>query len=231
MPTHTYAPVLGKRIRVTSLDDCGTVTAESMSIATDGFITVTLTAETEDGTEIIQRNASGQICINEKLSNSFKRLTVAINFCGVNPSLLAMTTNVTPYEDWDGDVAGFTIPEGEIEGQFALEMWTGLSGTACEPGQVDEASGYLLLPFVKNGTLGDIEIGGESAVNFNLTGAYTKGGNGWGTGPFDVLRDDDSAPAPLPTALDPYDHLLMIDTALAPPPVATSPTAVTLPTP
>lgn len=229
MATHEFAPVLGKRIRVTTLDDCANVTSASRSIATDGFVTATLTAETEDGTEIIKRNAQGHICVNERLANSFKRFTVAISFCAVNPSLLAMVTNVKEYEDWDGDVAGFTVPEGEISGQFALELWSGLSGTQCLPGQVDEASGYLLLPFVVNGVLGDIELGGENAVDFSLTGAYTKGGNNWGVGHSDVLRDDEGAPSPLPTELDPFDHLLMIDTALAPPPVATEPLTITIP--
>lgn len=224
MPTHCFSPVLGKRLRVIELDTCGAVVAGSRYVSTDGFVTVTLSSEVEDGTEIIQRNAAGQLCVNERMSDSFKRFTAEIEFCGVNPSLLAIVSNAESYMDYAGDVAGFTVPEGEINKRFALELWTGLSGQACLPGEAtDEASGYLLLPFVQAGVLGDIAIDGENAVTFSLTGAYTRGGNGWGTGPFNVLRDDTSAPAPLPLALDPYDHLLLIDTALAPPPVACDP--------
>lgn len=228
MPTHCFAPVLGKRLQVTQLDDCGAViVGTSEYVATDGFVTVTLSSEIEEGTEIIQRNASGALCVNEKMADSFKRFTVEIDFCGVNPSLLSIVTNAEPYEDHAGDIAGFTVPEGEITKRFAFELWTGLSGQACLPGEeTDEASGYLLLPFVQAGTLGDITIDGENAVTFQLTGAYTKGGNGWGTGPFLRLRDEEGDPAVLPTALDPYDHLLLIDTALAPPPVACDPTVV-----
>ena len=99
-----------------------------------------------------------------------------------------------------------------------------MSGQACADG-ADEASGYLLLPYVQAGVLGDLEIGGEDAINFTLTGAYTKGGNGWGVGPFDVVYNDEVTPAPaaLPTALDPLDHLLLLDTGLAVPPSACSP--------
>lgn len=232
MVTHCFTPVLGKRLRVTSEDSCGTVTpGVSTQVTTDGFVTVTLSSEIEEGTEIIQRNASGAICVNEKQADSFKRFTVEIEFCGVNPSLLALVSNAEEYLDYAGDVAGFTVPEGEITKRFGLELWTGLSGQACLPGGAgDEASGYMLLPFLAGGVLGDIEMDGENTVTFSLTGAYTVGGNSWGDGPYYVLRDEDGAPAVLPTPLDQYDHLLLVDTALAPPPVACSPTVVsTLP--
>lgn len=80
----------------------------------------------------------------------------------------------------------------------------------------------MLLPFVVGGVLGDIEITGEDAVTFSMTGAYTKGGNGWGVGPYDVLMDNTTPPgveAPLPTALDPFDHMLLVSTSVAPPPL------------
>lgn len=228
MVTHCFTPVLGKRLRVTEQDACGGVTpGTSMQLVTDGFITITLSSEVEEGTEIMVRNAAGQLCVNEKMADSFKRFTAEIEFCGVNPSLLAMVSNAEPYEDHAGDVAGFTVPEGEISKKFGLELWTGLSGQACLPGGAgEEASGYMLLPFMQAGVLGDITIDGENAVTFSLTGSYTKGGNAWGVGPYDVLLDETGDPAKLPTALDPYDHLLLIDTALAPPPVSCSPAIV-----
>lgn len=225
MATHVFTPVLGKRIRVTRLDACGRVptagTADAF-IVTNGFITVNLTAEVEDGQEIITRRADGSLCVNERTPNSFKNFTVEIEFCGVDPALKTFMTNANPYEDWNGDLAGFTVPEGEINKAFAFELWTGLSGQACVEGATD-AGGYLLLAFVQAGVLGDLEVGSENAVSFSLTGAFTKGGNAWGVGPYDVVMDPATtpgtvAPAPLPTAIDPYDHLLLIDTALAPPP-------------
>lgn len=230
MATHCIVPVFGKRIRVTRLDTCGRVpaTAEPAALlATDGFISVTLTAETEDGTEIIQKNAAGALCVNERQASSFKRFTVEVEFCGVNPSLLSFVSNAEPYEDYAGDIAGFTVPEGDLTKAFALELWTGLSGQGCDAtGAGDEASGYILLPYVQSGVLGDITIDGENAVTFSLTGAYTKGGNGWGEGPYNVVYDDTDKAALLPTALDPLDHLLLIDTALAGPPSACDPLAM-----
>lgn len=232
MPQHTFIPVLGKRIRVTTLTGAGAVGASSKFIATDGFVTTNLTSEVEDGTEIIVRNASGSLCVNEKRPNSFKRFNVEMEFCGVNPELLTMVTNAEPYTDGSGDIAGFTVPEGEIMKNFALEIWTGLSGYIADDGG-EEASGYFLLPFLAGGTLGDITIDGENAITFSLTGSYTRGGNAWGVGRYPVVMVEESegppvvyAPGPLPTAIDPFDHLLIMDTAVAPPPVAASATAV-----
>jgi hypothetical protein len=194
-------------------------------VTTDGFISLTLTSEVEDGAEIITKKADGSLCVNEQTASSFKRFTVEIEFCGVDPDLLALTTNADAYLDYAGDTAGIVVPEGTIDAKFALEVWTGLSGQACPTG-VEEASGYLLLPFLQAGVLGDLTIDGENAVTFSMTGAYTKGGNAWGEGPYDVLLDS-GTPAALPTALDPLDHLLLIETGVAPPPSACGCAALT----
>lgn len=222
MPTVTrrFSPVLGKRIRATVLDKCGKPpapeTADSF-VSTDGFITVNLSAETEDGTEILTKKADGTICVNERLAPSFKSFTVEIEFCAVDPALLSVVTNAEIYENYAEVAAGIVVPEGTIDKRFALELWTGLSGQACEEG-VEEASGYMLLPFVQSGVLGNLSVDGENAVTFSLTGAYTKGGNGWGKGPFKVLDNEGTADV-LPTALHPLDHFLLIETGIAPPPV------------
>jgi hypothetical protein len=230
MATHKFAPLLGKRIRVTQMNDDGSVGAHY--IATDGFMTITLAAQVEDGTEIITRNAFGQLCINEKMNPTFKRLDIAVEFCGVNPSLLSYVSNAKEYEDYAGDVAGFTIPEGEIIGQYALEVWAGLSGALNDT----HANAYMLLPYCGKGNLDDIKLTGTDAIDFNLTGSSTRGGNAWGRGPYDVVyngvtddsgaEDSGGAPAILPSALDPFDHFLLIDTAVPAPVVDEQPTVV-----
>lgn len=220
MATHKFAPLLGKRMRATQMTEGGEIGEHY--IATNGFITATMSAEIEDGVEILQRDAYGRLCINERKNASFKRLNVEIEFCGVNPSLLSYVSNAVEYEDYAGDVAGFTIPEGEIEGAFALELWTGLSGALND----DNANGYMLLPFVGKGNIGDITIDGENAITFSVTGAATRGGHNWGRGPYDVVINNDSPGVPdvLPTPIDDYDHFLLIDTAVPAPIVAEQPT-------
>jgi len=190
MTTRCFTPLLGKRIRVVALDSCGNVpgaaTPDSM-VVTDGFISISLSSEVEDGAEIVTRKASGALCVNERQANSFKRFTVEMEFCGVDPGLLSLTTNAEVYENYASEAAGIVVPEGAIDKKFALELWTGIAGGECEPG--DEASGYVLLPFVNAGVLGDLTVDGENAVSFSMTGAYTKGGNSWGVGPFEVLNN------------------------------------------
>jgi len=235
MATKCFIPILGKRLRFTRLTENGSLPegseANDAVVVTKGFVTINLTSEVEDGIEIIQRNASGGLCVNEKFSDLFKRFNVEIEFCGVNPSLLSMITNAEPYEDYNGDIAGFTVPEGEIDKTFALELWTGLSSSYEGP----ETGGYMLLPRVSGGVLGDIEIDGENAITFSLTGASTEGGNKWGTGPFEVVLGEDiedngdmvpGDPSVLPTGLDPLDHLLLMTTGVAAPPSECDPTSL-----
>lgn len=222
MATKCYSPVLGKMIRVTTLDDCGNAPAAATPnayVATNGFISVTLSAEVEDGAEIVTKKADGSLCVNERLASNFKRFTIEMEFCGVNPALKTLLTNAEAYLDYAGDTAGFTVAEGTINKNFALELWTGIAGAACLPGAAFYG-GYLLLPFVRAGVIGDVKVDGENAVSFSLTGAYTKGGNAWGVGGYKVVLNDDvpAIPAPLPLALDTLDHLLIIDTSVAPPP-------------
>ena len=221
MATHQFTPVLGKRYRLTTLNAAGRVDEDSQQIVGDGFVTVTLSSEVEDGVEITQRKFTGGLCVNEAGAPSFKHFTLETEFCGVNPDLLSGMTNAEPYMDAAGDVAGFTVPEGTLDKAFALEIWMGLASASVAEGE-DEASGYLLLPYVRAGVLGDIEMGGEDAVTFSMTGATTRGGNGWGVGPYDVVYAagaEGGAPVPsaLPEALDPLDHLLLMDTGLAVP--------------
>lgn len=218
MATKCFTPLLGKRLRVTALDECGHVpasgTEDSVAI-TNGFMTFTLSSEVEDGSEIITKKADGSLCVNEMTASSFKRFTLEIEFCGVDPGVLSLVTNGRAYLDHAGDQAGFVVPEGTIDSKFALELWTGLSGQACPTG-VEECSGYLLLPFVQAGVLGDIEITGEDAITFSMTGAFTKGGNSWGVGPYEVVAND-GTPDFLPEALDNLDHLLLMETCVTPP--------------
>lgn len=221
MATRCFTPLLGKRLRVVALDECGNVPASGAPdtmVVTDGFVSIGLSAEVEDGSEIITRKADGSLCVNEMSASSFKRFTIESEFCGVDPGLLAVTTNAEVYENYESVAAGIVVPEGTINKKFSLELWTGLSGEACAPG-VEEASGYMLLPFVQAGVLGDLTVDGENAITFGMTGAYTKGGNNWGDGPFNVMSDTGN-PAPLPTPLHPLDHLLLVSTDIAPPAVA-----------
>lgn len=223
MATKCFAPLFGKRMRVTKMDSCcrAVTTGDCSTITSDGFISVSLSSETEDGAEVVVKKANQDLCVNYKAPDAFKRFTVEVEFCGVDPDLLSFMTNMTAYENYAGDVAGATAYEGTVDEKFSLELWTGMAGDACDAA-VEEASGYFVLPCVNAGVLGDLKVDGENAVSFTMTGAYTVSGNAWGVGPYPVLMNDEtpSVAAPLPVALLPTEPLLVMETGVAPPPAA-----------
>lgn len=227
MSTKCFRPIFGKRIRVSRMNSCCTpVTGGSCAeISTDGFISLSLSSEVEDGAEVVTKKASGALCINQKAPNAFKRFTLEMEFCGVDPDLLAFMTNMATYQDWAGNTSGVTVYEGTVENRFGLEIWTGLAGDACPTG-VAEASGYVVLACVNAGVLGDVSIDGENAVSFTMTGAYTVTGNAWGVGLHNVVLNG-AVPAKLPDALLPTEPMLIMQTGVAPPPSVCGCTAFT----
>lgn len=222
MGTRCFKPIFGKRIRVSKMDSsCRAVTGgDCAEIVTDGFISLTLSSETEDGAEVVVKKASGAVCISHKNPDSFKRFTLEMEFCGVDPDLLSFMTNMTAYADWNGDVVGATVYEGTVEEKFGLEVWTGLANYEAPTGAtIEEASGYVVLPCINAGVLGDITVDGENAVSFTMQGAYTVSGHQWGVGLHNVMMNG-ANPDVLPEALLPTEPLLITETGVAPPPSA-----------
>lgn len=216
MANRCYPMVRGRRMRVTRLDGCGNpVLSPDSVVVTKGFISVQLTANIEEGEEINVTNANGDVCILDTPCPKFINYSVEIQFCDVNPTLFNLMSG-QPLITNDDDVIGFAM-DSEVsacDSGFALELWTGVPTDACEPG-AGQSYGYLLLPFLRSGVLGDFSIE-NAAINFTLTGAQTKKGSGWGVGPYDVLVTA-GVPAPLPEAVTVGQHLITFVTTLAPP--------------
>ena len=107
---------------------------------------------------------------------------------------------------------------------FALEVWSNVPSAVCDPG-AGVSYGYFLVPFIKGGVIGDFTVGND-AVNFTLSGAKSKDGNNWASGPYDVVKDEAGAPAPLLEEVDSRDHLWMQLTTVPPPEPSCDPVAV-----
>jgi len=218
MTTKCFPLIRGRALRVTRLDGCGNpVLGPDSTIVSDGFITVGWTANTDEGTEINVTNAAGRTCILDTPAPKFTGYTLQVEFCGVDPDLISMMTGQDTVLDGDGNAVGFgmdTQVDADLSG-FALEVWSNVPAAACEPGQSVQY-GYFLVPFLKGGTLGDFTIGND-AVNFTLSGANSKDGNGWGVGPYDVVLDDTDTESPLLVAIPTTRHLHMQLTGVAPP--------------
>lgn len=230
MATECFGLVWGKRIRVTELDACGVPVPGGANAVTDGFVSVGITSETADPVEISVTNASGVSCYTITGDASFTRFTMSIEFCMVNPAVFTLLTNMDPYSNYAGDVAGVQVLAGPVSKNFALEIWSGVAGAATECGDLSgaEPSVYNLLPFLRAGVLSGLTINGTDAVTFTVEASFTQDFPGWGVGPYNVIEDLSGAPAPLPTAVDPRGHLLQVRTLVPPPEASCEPGVVPL---
>lgn len=219
MPTVCFTPIQGERIRVTELDECGNVPEGALSVVSDGFVTVNLSAELEAGDEFIVKNAAGRLCINQKDQDTLKRLNVDIDWCQVDPLIYNLMSGFPTVHDGDSpgdDIVGFRITEAKLDTKVAVELWTNLSGDACgEEG--DQCWGYILLPYMTGFGLGDFTIE-NGPVTFASSGGYTQGNSGWGVGPYDdVVGMAAESCTALTTAFQPDEHAEIRVTCCPPP--------------
>ena len=211
--------VRGRVMRATRLDECGRIKTGAVSaITTDGFVSVALTANIEEGEEITVVNAAGRTCVRDTAVPTLTGYGVAITFCDVNPDLYAMMTNQKVVYDSDGLAVGFRVNSAVdiSKANFALEVWSNVPGVACDTGTSGGAYGYTLIPFISGGVLGDFTFE-NGAVSFTLQNANSKDGNAWGTGPYNVANGAAGVASKLLTALDTKDHLHVQFTTIAPP--------------
>lgn len=219
MVTRCGSYIRGRRMRVTRLDACGRVVyGEDSVVTTSGFVSVGYTANIDDGEEVNLPNANGDTCAFAPARPAMRGYTLEVAFCNVDPDLFAMMTGQRTVTDFLGDVVGFTVDTAVAseDSAFALEVWMGAPTTAgCAEGATGNF-GYVLLPFVQGGVLGDFTIEND-AVTFTISNASTRDGNAWGVGPYDVVLGAGSLPAPLDDPLTPTEHLLFRQTGVAPP--------------
>lgn len=218
--TSCISLVKGRRIRLTRLDGCGRpVFGESSTAVSKGFISVAFTANTIDTDEINVTNAAGERCVYEPAETSLSGYSLEITFCEVDPDLFALATGQPVVLEGDNTI-GFDIDtQLNLSGQgFALELWAGAANTdACATEGAQGSYGYLLVPFLKGGIVGDFTVE-NGAVTFTLTGATTRDGNAWGVGPYsDITLDGGGDPGPMLTPVNATTALRTILTNVAPP--------------
>lgn len=211
MPTECFTPIRGRRVRVTELDECGQIDLAGAFVVSEGFITVTLSAQNETGDEYVQKNAHGALCVNERNPDVLKRLNVSVDWCQVDPDVINLITGF-PVELDGSDPVGFRIAEGPYTARFAMEVWTDLAGNVCDE-DGNKCYGYVLLPLITGAAIaGDVVFQNQNAT-FQTAG-YTEGHSGWGVGPWNVIG---SPAGPLDQAIADDEHALIRTTCVAPP--------------
>lgn len=210
----------GTRLRATRLNECGEIAyGECAYVVTKCFATVTLTQNIEAPDEFKQKTAGGEYCFPPQRSDPLLNwIEVSAELQQVDPELFELLTGSPLVLDDSTPVQaiGFGVDTDSFASTFfALELWTNLAkGTVpCPAGQ--PRYGYLLLPFVYQGQIGDLTIE-NGPINFTIS-SITSAGNAWGVGPYDVLLDNTGTPSPLLEAIPITRHQHMQFTSLAPP--------------
>jgi len=207
-----YGSIKGLVARATRLDDVGKwVSGASGSAVSKGWIKIDFSGQSEAGTEYVQKNAAGELCINDKDADAFKGYDITIDFCNVDPELFELLAGVRVVEDYNGDVVGFAAGEDiRLTGGFALEIWT----------QRANVGGYIynLLGWVGSNSLGGDFTIEQAAATFQIKGR-TKANTNWGRGPYDVVVVDGIGTAGKLDApgLEDTEHILQRVTTVAPP--------------
>lgn len=218
MATKCYAQVRGSVIRVTRLDSCGNPDPGASAVVVSKRIsTVTIDEVTEDGTNIRERNFADEICVVDDAYTQILGYTADIALCGVDPDLVSLLTGQPVVTNAAGDIVGFdaTTDVNLDSFGFALEVWSRIAGTACDASG-NRPWGYTVFPFLKGGRVGGFSFE-NGAVQFTISGAQTRDGNGWGVGPFEVDRDMGGNPSPLTDPLGENTHYRNILVTLDPP--------------
>lgn len=216
--TVCFSGIKASRIRLVRLDSCGRPVEGPSSVAvSSGFVTVTATADIEEGEEFLVKNAGGEPCINEKDCDFLKRYNLTINFCKVDPTVLELTTSQRALLNGDGDVIGTAYGSSiQCEDGWSLELWQKLAAADCDDGV--QLWNYWAWPWLTSGTLGDLTFeNGPFTFDVNArskavgTGTWdaTPGTGDESLGPFSVF--------PVGAGLLKGEHLAHILTDVQPP--------------
>lgn len=195
----------GKRLRITKLNECGTVvTGAGASLVADAFVSGTFTPNYAEVQEISVLNANGDECISDRSRPALRWVDISLVVCTWDPTMVNLITgdplvldDATPTPN----TVGFRL-DTSLTGSanFGLEFWSGITGQACDPAG-NTKYGYWLFPWVKDAQWGEWSIQNDGVIA-TWTARAIAGGN-WGVGPYDDVRRDATTPATLEALLTP----------------------------
>lgn len=222
MATECLPMARGKTLRLTRLDECGAVVEGLTSTLVTGFVLVTPTANYLDPEELQQADANGDLCIDDLGPVQLRWIDLEIQLCVTDPYFVNIVTG-DPLV-LDDAVAPNTVGwriDKELTGSanFALEMWSGVSGQSCDVAG-NPTFGYWLFPWVKDAQWGEWTV--QNAALVTTFTARAVAGGGWGVGPYDIRRDavTPATTEPLLTPIGANEVMHFQATTLAPPTAA-----------
>lgn len=166
--------VQGVMLRATRLTVDGAIDPDYPILTTKGYISASFSPEFEDGDEINEKNASGEVCIAFKGDDSLTRITFNLALCTPDPEAAALLAggkvivacaDDVPNGVAEGDVIGYSSPPvgATVGNPVAIEIWS-IANVGGKP-----ASGYpywhWVFPYVKVRYEGDREFSNGALAN------------------------------------------------------------------
>lgn len=179
MAATCVTPIKASVIRLIKLDSCGVpVTGASSSVVTfNGFVSVAVTPDYEEGQEFIQKRADGSLCVSDKDPNELKRVSLDVEVCTLDPDLQVIASGERLLTDGaPATGTGVAYGEGQLTARFSLELWQPIAGAnACSPGGVQQYVYWLF------GNVGNTMIGDFTFENDVFTYSFSAETKRWST--------------------------------------------------
>lgn len=223
--TQCVALARASRMRLTRLDSCGAPDpGPTGTLVTDGFINVDSAPNYLDPEEITQLNANGDLCIDDQGNPQLRWVDLTVVMCNVDPDVFNIVTGnplVVNDASPTPESVGFRINSGLTgTASFAMELWSRVSGQACDP-DGNALYGYWLIPFIVQAKVGQWSVA-NAALTMTFT-ARTSVDSLWALGPTAYTVRADAAtgtPERILTPIADDDHVHFEIVSVAPPAAA-----------
>lgn len=176
------ASVQGAVIRVSALNSDGTIASGASSCyVTDAFMHVTFTPNYDSGNEVLERNASGGICVAYKSPDTLKDITVEVELCEPDPELTQLLCGGTILSS-GGQSVGWAGPSQGVDATpngCAIEVWSYAVANGTRRGT--NPFYHWVFPAVKLTPNGSRVV--EDGALANVFSGTGTGNSGFGDGP------------------------------------------------
>ena len=220
MAAQCFGTIKSKVARLTRLDACGApVVGPDTTVVTNGYISIDVSPQYEDGSPARIMNAWGDLIANEVDDPTFLGANVTITANKVDIATLDIVSDARQVLS-GADPVGAVYAEGKVTTRFAVETWTKVLGSDCAGGSQQYV--YWLFPVLGNGRLGDLTLGAEAA-SFVLSGSTLAApANTWLAGATPATTGDPYSQSYLPAnaSIAAGDHFYFGLTTVAPPTAA-----------